>query len=224
MKALSVTFQNDFKWDTHLENTFKKVRSKLAMLRLIGKNLNKDQFLMVASAQLFSIMYYVNSVWMNSTLSALGWKKSRGWHYHILRALVKDFKYKQLNLECKRATPVMWHRYSSASIVIKCLRDRNPQLLYKKLSRTLYTQRRSVNRGRFFDNSKGKVGWHRLGNRINFMNDLDFDWLEVDIKDDPIRIELKRFLNFEFKTLNCENDISSFTFILTCFIDIIFDL
>jgi len=206
LKALGVTFQNDFKWDTHLENIFKKIRSKLAMLRLIGKNLNKEQFLKVASAQLFSIMYYANSVWMNSTLSAMGWKKLRSWHYRILRAAVKDFKYRkskeQLNLECKRATPVMWHKYSSASLVIKCIRDGSPQLLNEEICRNLYTQRRSVNRGRFFDNSKGKVGRHRLGNRITFMNDLDFDWLNVRINDDRIRIELKRFLNFEFKTLN----------------------
>jgi len=119
---------------------------------------------------------------------------------------VKDFKYRkskeQLNLECKRATPVMWHKYSSASMVIKCIRDGSPQLLNEEVSRNLYTQRRSVNRERFFDNSKGKVGRHRLRNRITFMNDLDFDWLNVRINDDRIRIELKRFLNFEFKTLN----------------------
>jgi len=65
---------------------------------------------------------------------------------------------------------------------------------------TLHTQRRALHQGRFYDNSKGKVERHRIGNRIALMNDLKFDWLnlENDLTNNAIKIELKKQLNFDF--------------------------
>jgi len=124
---------------------------------------------------------------------------------HSARAALRDFKCRvsrdMLNKECKHATPIMWHRYATSSLIIKCLRDGSPQLLTEEIKLTLHTQRRTQHQGRFYDNSKGKVSRHHIGNRVTFMNDLKFDWLnlDTDLSDNAIRIELKKHLNFDFK-------------------------
>jgi len=111
------------------------------MLKKIGKNLDKDQFLKITTAQLYSILYYASPVWLNRTLSASYWTKIRSLHYRILRGAIKDYKNKvtrpRLDKLCKRATPDMWSKYTTQTAVIKTVRDGSPSFLMTSLTLNL---------------------------------------------------------------------------------------
>jgi len=199
MKALGVTFQSDLKWDSHVETIINKVNPRLALLKKIRKNMTVEQFLTVASSQIFSIMYYASQVWLNKTLSAKLWGKLKSLHYRILRAATRDFKRKvsklTLDKQCKRATPSMWSSYSTCSLAIKILRDRYPKRLEATLRSQLYHNARTPLKGKIYDSSRGKIGRHRLANRLDDLTDLEWNrpWT-----DDGLRIFLKDKLNFDF--------------------------
>jgi len=203
MKALGLTFQSDLKWSKHVEATLKKIRPKLSMLRKIRKNLDLEQFLRVATAQLYSIMYYASAVWLNETLKSEEWKKLRSMHYRILRAGIRDYKQrvskKVIDVLCKRATPQMWSNYSTNTVSIKIIRDRSPQYLYNLVMETFYIERRKPDLAKFYDNSRGKIGKHRLCNRLTNLSSIP-GWYGMDLNDHEIRTTLKKHLNFEFDT------------------------
>jgi len=198
MKALGVVFQHNLKWDLHVQNLIKRANPKLSVLKKIRKNLDMTQFLKIATSQIFSILYYASPVWLNSTCSQALWDRLKSFHYRVLRAATCDYKRRKprvlLDKKCKRATPQMWGAYSTYSLVLKIIRDRYPKYLYDQLSTTLYTESRKPLIGKFYDNSKGKVGKHRLECRLTALKDLE--WYGLELSNDAIRTSLKKFLNF----------------------------
>jgi len=51
--------------------------------------------------------------------------------------------------------------------------------------------------GKFYDNSRGKDGKHRIKSRLNDLK--DFEWLGLNLSNDAIRTRLKSFLNFGYE-------------------------
>jgi len=117
-------------------------------------------------------VYYASQVWLNETLTSDLWQKLKALHYRVLRATQRDFKRKipkaTLDWVCKRATPKMLSSYITASLVIKIFRDRTPINIHDQITGNLYSERRKPNRGRFYNNSRGKIGLHELRNRLTF--------------------------------------------------------
>jgi len=54
-----------------------------------------------------------------------------------------------------------------------------------------FTERRRSGRPKFYDNSKRRIGRQALRNRLNFINDLGFDWIN-GMSDTALRINLKK--------------------------------
>jgi len=89
--------------------------------------------------------------------------------------------------------------YASGALVIKIIRDRSLLNLYIGIMENFYTEPRKPNHGRFFDNSQGKIGKHRLQNRLEFMTELG-PWLnDPNIGNDALRRMLKDKLDFNFE-------------------------
>jgi len=205
IKALGLTIQHDLNWDKHVSQVTARIAPKITLLKKIRKNMTTEQFLKVATCQLYSILYYAAPVWMNKTLSAKQWTKLRSVHYRILRAATRDYKRKkhrhELDKKCQRATPTMWSNYIIASTAIKIKRDRYPVYLCENLERTFYTERRRPTVGKFYDASRGKKGRHKLENRLQMMDNIS--WLQPtngnDLSNDSIRRLLKEHFNFEYK-------------------------
>jgi len=68
----------------------------------------------------------------------------------------------------------------------------------EEINITILTNRRKPNTPRFFDNSKGKIGLHRLSNRLACLNGLE-NWLGSELGNDAIRPMLKRHFNFTYE-------------------------
>jgi len=104
---------------------------------------------------------------------------------------------KVLEKMCKRAAPKMWGAYSTYSITIKIIRDGYPKYINSQLKTTLYTERRNPLMGKFYDNSRGKIGKHHIESRLNDLK--DFEWLGLTLSNDAITTRLKSYLNFGYE-------------------------
>lgn len=62
VKALGITLHHNLKWTVHLEQIIKRIAPKLSMLKKIRKNLDLQQFLKIATSQLFSVLYYASQL------------------------------------------------------------------------------------------------------------------------------------------------------------------
>lgn len=202
MKALGITIQSNLKWNTQVSNVINKAQAKLSLLRKIRKYLTVEQFLVIATSQIYSGAYYASQVWLNCTLSAKLWKKMNSLHYRIMRVACNDFKARKkkevIDSLCKRATPKMWSDYASSSLAMKILRDETPKLLYECLLNNTRTERRRQRHRRFFDLSRVLIGRHSFANRLLCMNDIEQPWCNPFPNNDAIRILLKDHLNFDF--------------------------
>jgi len=92
MKMLVLTFQHNLEWSMNVDSTLNKIKPKLFLLK---KDMEKDQFLKIATAQLYSLLYYASQLWLNKTLKAPYWVKLRLLRYRLLCGVVKDYKQKR---------------------------------------------------------------------------------------------------------------------------------
>jgi len=67
-----------------------------------------------------------------------------------------------------------------------------PEYLKTKLGSTLYTERQRPNYGKFYDSSRGKIGRHKLENRLEIMDNLE--WVPANKSNNAIRLKLKGIL------------------------------
>ncbi len=201
MKALGIMLDCNLKWDHQVSHVIKTSAWKLAVLQKLRNKFNTSQFLQILTTQFFSKMLYASQVWLTSSTSRRLWKRIESLHYKAVRVAVRDHKRRinreKLDEKSKRASPKQWSKYSIASIVIKILRDKIPSGLHTILNETLYEEKRHPGLGKFYDNSKGKIGKQKLGNNIQFMSAIKSPWNGENWNDDKIRIELKKvFFNY----------------------------
>jgi len=119
-------------------------------------------------------------------------------HYAALRLSMKDFKKnlsrERINTLTKRMPPKTWMKYSSASLVIKILRDATPTSIHDKIMQNAYRENRKPLFIYTFDSSHNKHGKKGFHNWINFvLKQIKFPWygLVNPISDNLLRIRLK---------------------------------
>jgi len=98
-----------------------------------------------------------------------------------------------------------WVRYLLASQVIKIVTNREPFYLYNDIKKNIYTTGRKPLIGNFFDNSKGKIGKQKLGNRLKFMTKINWDWTDTAMTKDRLRVRLKDTY-FGYRTRGNDDD------------------
>ena len=136
-------------------------------------------------------------------------RKLNSLHYRILRLATGDWRIKTKRSELDklgRVKPMQFARYSTAGLVIKTIRNNKPRNLSDILQKTLYCERRKPGRLRFFDNSKTKLGFQSIDNRLtSVFAELDFDHYP-HITDHSLRINLKKSLNLNKHDPILQND------------------
>ena len=143
-----------------------------------------------------SVIFYCSDVWLTSSTSRKLWTVINSIHYKALRISVHDHRQRinreKLDIMCQRANPKQWSKYSSSSLVIKCLQRKEPAFLVDNLRTTLYFERRHPHIGKFYDNSKGKIGRQKLCNSLQHMAAIQFNWLGLHLGNATIRSSLKK--------------------------------
>jgi len=82
-------------------------------------------------------------------------------------------------------------QYSLTSMAIKIMNNIEPHDLVSILHETFYSTRRRPRIDNFCDNSNGKIGRQKLKCKLKSMDGIKFDWLEVDLNVNRLRILLK---------------------------------
>jgi hypothetical protein len=196
MKVLGTIFDCNLSWEAHIRQNVQTSTWKLSVLRRIRKSFTKEQFLRILTAQYFSKLYYCAPVWLTSNTKKSLWALITRAHYKAVRIAACDYRSRinreKLDILCSRAPPKQWSKYSTATLVMKIVRDKRPITLFASLSETIYIERRNEFRAKFYDNSKGKIGRQRFGNSLQFMHAIGDDWFGKQLSNDAIRILLKR--------------------------------
>ena len=125
-------------------------------------------------------------------------RKLNSLHYRLLRTIVGDWKQvvsRDKLDELGRVRPSTWAKYSTASTVIKIIRDGHPVRLKDHILEGVYINDRSQ-AIRFFDRSKYKQGRQAIGNRIKHI----FEEIKKPItfreSNNSIRLLLKKEFGF----------------------------
>ena len=92
MKALGITLLNNLSWEQHLSNIIPKSQTKLSLLKKIRPYITLEQFLTIATSQIFSTTYYASAVWLNCTLTHKLKKRIDSFHYRVIRVACNNFK------------------------------------------------------------------------------------------------------------------------------------
>jgi hypothetical protein len=196
MKALGVMVDCNLRWQLHIESTVKKSAWKLSVLKRIRHLFSQKQYLQILTSQFFGALYYGSQVWLTSNTLRKLWKQIESIHYRAIRVAVNDHKRvinrEKLDTLSSRASPRQWSKYALATVTLKTLREEKPVQLFCTVKETLYEKKRKPGLGRFFDNSRGKIGRQKFGNNLNFIDAITEPWLGMSLSDDQIRRLLKR--------------------------------
>jgi len=156
----------------------------------------------VLTCQYYGKCFYGCLVWLNGTNGFMDLRKLNALHYRALRVAKNNFKKKISRADLDvlgRARPSVWAQYLLASSAIKAITRGNPPTLAMECKRNMFCERRGSDKPRFYDDSRRKVGKQAVRSRLNFMNDLPFDWLAGQ-SNDNIRRQLKKHFGFGFSS------------------------
>jgi exonuclease III len=198
MKALGVVFDAGLDWTSHLSYAIHKSNHLVKRVKFLTKYLTKEELLTLVTSQYFSVIYYASPLWIGS-LNSRSWTRLNSSHYRIIRAALRDFKGRRkrtdLDVECRRATPVEWSKYIIASTVIK-LYNFSDTNIARALRDAAYVNDRLPFRAKFIDRSRLKVGKQSIQNRVGpLFSKISFDWSNCQSLSDDL---LRKLLKLEF--------------------------
>jgi len=157
--------------------------------------LTEAQFLKAVSAHFYGTVFYACSVWYENTKVCYK-NKLRSLHFRLLRTACNDhfqqYSKEYLSKRCRRATPDEWVKYCTSSIVIKTIRDKNPNRLHSLLRSSYFEEPRKAGYGKFFDKSSTKCGKQSINCRLEHMRLINCPWSTENLSNDAIRILLKK--------------------------------
>jgi len=111
-------------------------------------------------AQVYSILYYCDVVWLNPTLGHMNFKKLNKIRYSALRIIMGDWKRTMhktdLNKLTQRLPPRAWAQYCACSFFIKLCRSQSSTNIWMNIQDHLYHNVRHLNPT--FNKSKKKIG------------------------------------------------------------------
>ena len=148
-----------------------------------------------ATSHYYSTVFYASSIWFDST-KAIFKTKFNSLHFRILRIATRTFDDKRsyLTERCKRATPSEWTKFTTATRVIKIIRDEEPKPLFEILMHNYFEESRKPHVGFFFDNSHNLFGRQTIQNRLKFMRSITDHWNNKlhPLSNDQIRVIVKK--------------------------------
>jgi hypothetical protein len=139
--------------------------------------MNESQFLKAATAYYYKTVFYAMSVWFLNAKACYR-SKFNFLHFRILRITTRSFydSRQYLTDRCKRATPTEWVKFSTASRVIKTIRDEEPKLLFDLLNRNYFEESRKLGCSLYFDDSHAQLCRQSIQNRLIFMCCINDYW------------------------------------------------
>jgi len=197
IKALGLTIDSKMKWNLHVDKQVSRVTKILNGIRIVKRKFEPSQLKKIVTSQVFSILYYCDTVWLNPSIGHENLNKLRRIHYAALRIVLGDWRRTMsktyLNSTTQRLPPEAWGRFSASSFIIKLCRSHEPTQLWETFQKHLYHNARHPN-PTVNNLSKKKIGRKIIGNWIGGeLSKLKLKWFdEPNLSDTVIRTTLKK--------------------------------
>lgn len=174
MKVLGVYFDNHLKWSYQIDHSIKKAKCASFQLRKLKKFFNENELLKIATAFVYSKLYYGACVWFNPYIN----KSDRNRLLSISTFIIKNcfnlrdwhlVNRKDIHLLANRATPNMICDYYSANMLKSIFDNKCPNSIFKKLQSSYRYNDRTKN-SYFPDKSKIRLGQNSFANRVHLIS------------------------------------------------------
>jgi hypothetical protein len=155
-----------------------------------------NQTLKVLTSYYYSSIYCGSAVWIGSMTTSSEWRILNKAHYRALRVVTRDSRRekprRQLDEECKRATPRQWGYYVVASTAATILQNQEPSLLYNLIYGNSTWNNRMPGHRVFYYTSRLRIGRQAIQNRLKepFQN-VRKEWYGSGLTKDGIQIQMK---------------------------------
>jgi len=207
MKVLGILFDSSLTWKLHIDQLCRKLPPLLNGIKIIRRQMNFKQSLMITTAQALSILYYGASVWLTPSLTKSQLRRVERLHYKSVRLVVKDYRRKMsrpdIDKKTGRLPPSLWAKFSLSKLFINMRINQHPRQLLADSSKNLYVKSRQPGLLFGYDDSNTKIGGQQTCNWIGkCLENIVEPWTDKFLSDDSIRVLLKRaFKSDDYKFL-----------------------
>jgi len=207
MKVLGILFDSSLTWKLHIDQLCRKLPPLLNGIKIIRRQMNFKQSLMITTAQALSILYYGASVWLTPSLTKSQLRRVERLHYKSVRLVVKDYRRKMsrpdIDKKTGRLPPSLWAKFSLSKLFINMRINQHLRQLLADSSKNLYVKSRQPGLLFGYDDSNTKIGGQQTCNWIGkCLENIVEPWTDKFLSDDSIRVLLKRaFKSDDYKFL-----------------------
>jgi len=181
MNVLGIHFNQNLKWNYHIEKTINSCQRIMHGLKIIRKYLSTEKFQQIVTCFLFSKLFYAYEIWSYNILDFDSKRKINSFYYKVCRMILNDFECKisrnVIDVTIKRATPNEFSKYCCARTVINAFNSKTHSPIKDICNNNKYEIARKPGRYFFFDSSKNKAEKNSIENRIDeAFKEINFQW------------------------------------------------
>ena len=183
IKILGIIFDSKLDWHIQARNAMAKANKAKQALSLIRKFFDQEEMIKLATAYFYSTLYYGARVWLMTSLHHVLKKQLWQLSSRMLK-IVNGFNtpyvsFMSLHKKFKRATPLMWCKYTTATAMWDLINNNVPE--YTAIRAILNRQFDRRKRGMIFTRSNvSKIGFNCLSNRLQVVSKtLNVDWPDM---------------------------------------------
>ena len=194
INVLGVLFDSKLCWSYHVTKTLSKTNKALCAIKLIRKFFTTKELIQIATATIFSILYYNSEIWYIPSLKGVIKQKILSSSANVLKACMK-FNSRMISFERihemnNRATPATFMLYKHSLTLYRLYNStQKPTLEWCALNSEQILTSRQLN-FKIRRSNNLKVGLNALACRLFILNDMiplqwfnkSFDTFKVNCK------------------------------------------
>jgi len=186
MKVLGSFLEQKLNWEMNVNKLLGKCRSFIFSLRYLRRHLDVNDTIKIFKSHVISRLTYGSPIWAHS-LSYQQRSKIRSLYFHIIRIIVRDFKFKYNRTSLLRKTGLesiddILYKRASAFLYSRIYYLEPTELVGELLSKSSSNERHP-GKLRFFDTSKTKIGRVCVTNAAkNYSEGWRFDYIGLSVE------------------------------------------
>ena len=182
INILGVLFDSKLTWSDHVAKTLLKTNKALCAIKLIKRFFTTRELVQIATATVYSILYYNSEIWHVHSLKQSIKQKILSSSASVLKACMKFnsrmISFERIHLMNNRATPEKFLMYKHALALYRLYNSNKPSLEWCALNlNQILTSRQT--RFQIAKTNRLKVGLNALANRLYILNgQVPLSWLD----------------------------------------------
>jgi Reverse transcriptase (RNA-dependent DNA polymerase) len=194
MKVLGIEFDSRLTWARHVDKIILEAKRASHGLRRLSRFIPQERMMELATAFVYSKLYYGAVVWLNEAMAKPYWKRILAVSAHTIKNALGlyewNLSYKDLHELAGRAMPKQMSDYQKCLALYNILRDGNPPAIASEINDKISIHKRT-DRFHIPDDSKTKLGRNSLANRLGEVcGQLQVE--DFELEKVPFKMKMKR--------------------------------